>query len=55
MLGNGDGTTMALTEEDVLLEAGAMGAYALAQPAIGAPDRRNRLKRVALSRQLVAA
>ena len=43
MLGNGDGKTMALTEEDVLLEAGAMGAYALAQTAIGDPDRRNRL------------
>ena len=43
MLGNGDGKTMALTEEDVLLEAGAMGAYALAQTAIRDPDRRNRL------------
>ena len=33
MLGNGDGRTAPLTEDDVLLEAGAMGAYALAQTA----------------------
>ena len=43
MLGNGDGRTVPLSEEDVLLEAGAMGAYALAQTAIGDPARRVRL------------
>ena len=44
MLGTGSGNAMPLDEQDVLLEAAAMGAYALAQTAIRDEGRRIRLE-----------
>ena len=44
LLGTGDGHFVPLSEEDVLVEAAAMGAYALAQTAIQDATRRTRLE-----------
>ena len=44
LLGNGDGHFIPLSAEDVLIEAAAMGAYALAQTAVQNSNRRTQLE-----------
>ena len=44
LLGNGDGHFIPLSAEDVLVEAAAMGAYALAQTAVQDSNRRTQLE-----------